>query len=502
MAGVTASADGCGVVRHAGVMRYPDGGGLDAAERAHGEQVRLAAAELIETGVSDREVARRFRVLESHDPAGGRVIVHPTPGTSSPQALAHDLLGALGRAVNRLNAEQLAGEAAAWRAVTAWTVTGQIADLVVLRADRLSAGAWTRVLGLGREAGSRVLLVCHARQIPAHLGAVLAGTGYQLLTGLPQAVRGARPRPRNRPRSDAAAGAGPDAADLPRFLHPHIRNYRSKAFAQLGPAGFARTDAVYRHGRDAACRGLSTRPEPGAAAVSCQGVQLFLTWLVHDSPSRHHTLARLRGAQAGFRLHGLMLNVPPSQRVLDVLSGPGLNAPLVTAQTAGRIRAGIAHPVIAAGIAAVLVTGVEALALASTPWDALSPENDTLRLTWQPPGRILLPAPLPATAGPATTAVFHVPAAARPLLQAARHFSRSAPGHRAAGRLFAATPFTNERIAAAAANCKIRCPLSRACRQCGRSGSPAPASRTSKPSSIAASRRTRISTPDGPGAAG
>ena len=104
-------------------------------------------------------------------------------------------------------------------------------------------------------------------------------------------------------------------------------------------------------------------------------MQLFLTWLVHDSPSRHHTLARLRGAQAGFRLHGLMLNIPPSQRLLDVLSGPGLNAPLVTAQTAGRIRAGVAHPVIAAGIAAVLVTGVQALALASTPWEALSPRT-------------------------------------------------------------------------------------------------------------------------------
>ena len=179
---------------------------------------------------------------------------------------------------------------------------------------------------------------------------------------------------------------------------------------------------------------------------------------MHDSPSRHHTLARLRGAQAGFRLHGLMLSIPPSQRLLDVLSGPGLNAPLVTARTAGRIRAGVAHPVIAAGIAVALVTGVQALALASTPWDALSPGNDALRLTWQPPGRMLIPAALAATAGPATTAAFHVPAAARPLLQAARHFSRSAPGHRPAGRLFAATLFTNQRIGAAAANCKIPLP--------------------------------------------
>src|SRR5882724_1555960 len=43
-------------------MRYADGGGLDAAERARREQVRLAAAELIEAGASDREVARHFRV--------------------------------------------------------------------------------------------------------------------------------------------------------------------------------------------------------------------------------------------------------------------------------------------------------------------------------------------------------------------------------------------------------------------------------------------------------
>ena len=43
-------------------MRYPDGGGLTADERVRREQVRLAAAELIESGASDRELARRFRV--------------------------------------------------------------------------------------------------------------------------------------------------------------------------------------------------------------------------------------------------------------------------------------------------------------------------------------------------------------------------------------------------------------------------------------------------------
>jgi transposase len=43
-------------------MRYAQGGGLTAEECAWREQVRLAAAEWIEEGASDREVAARFRV--------------------------------------------------------------------------------------------------------------------------------------------------------------------------------------------------------------------------------------------------------------------------------------------------------------------------------------------------------------------------------------------------------------------------------------------------------
>jgi len=37
-------------------MRYSDGGGLTAEERAQRERVRLAAAEWIEEGATDREV--------------------------------------------------------------------------------------------------------------------------------------------------------------------------------------------------------------------------------------------------------------------------------------------------------------------------------------------------------------------------------------------------------------------------------------------------------------
>ncbi|MEU4405714.1 winged helix-turn-helix domain-containing protein [Streptosporangium sp. NPDC023963] len=43
-------------------MRYPEGGGLTAGERAERERLRFEAAELFAQGVSASEVARRFRV--------------------------------------------------------------------------------------------------------------------------------------------------------------------------------------------------------------------------------------------------------------------------------------------------------------------------------------------------------------------------------------------------------------------------------------------------------
>src|SRR5215468_10758247 len=51
-----------GMAGYAGGMRYPDGGGLDAAERARREKVRLEAAERLGAGLGDGEVARAFGV--------------------------------------------------------------------------------------------------------------------------------------------------------------------------------------------------------------------------------------------------------------------------------------------------------------------------------------------------------------------------------------------------------------------------------------------------------
>lgn len=111
-------------------MRYADGGGLTAQERAKREQLRLQAAELFAQGVSVPEVARRFRVsrmstnrwYRTWEVGGMPALASTGPG------------GARGRLdsrqVERLQAELERGPAAhGWREDQRWTLA-RVADLI------------------------------------------------------------------------------------------------------------------------------------------------------------------------------------------------------------------------------------------------------------------------------------------------------------------------------------------------------------------------------------
>jgi hypothetical protein len=59
-----------GVVSYAGGMRYGEGGGLDAAERARRERVRLAAAEMLDAGQAiydSEDVSRANKAVSRND---------------------------------------------------------------------------------------------------------------------------------------------------------------------------------------------------------------------------------------------------------------------------------------------------------------------------------------------------------------------------------------------------------------------------------------------------
>lgn len=405
------------------------------------------------------DAALTHALLHRHDPSGGVVVVHPTPGVWAPAAFGHDLLAALGRAVNRLGEEHLTGAARTWQAAAAWMIADRITELVVLRADRLSPGSWERVLELTHTSGARLLLVCHTARIPAELLAVLGE--YRVLTEPPHSVGpSAYPTPgrTDRPARRQVHAEDVDTRDVP---VRGVAHYRAEAFRHLDPAAFAHLDAFYQRGFAAACAWLGTHPVPEESTAGAEGVQLFLVELVHDSVRRVDTVALLRGAQAAFLAHGLLLGVPATADLMNVLSGPGLNALPVTRDTAERIRAGVATPTVAAALAAALFTGITPRLLSGAALLGPSEAPDQMWVRWAPSSGWPPPArrnPVIRTA-PAEprTVVFHVPPAARPLLRAAAEFARARPV-KARQRLLYPPPVTLERIAAAAANCGIVLP--------------------------------------------
>jgi transposase len=142
-------------------VRYPGGGGLIAAERARREQVRLTAAEMIEAGASDLEMARRLRV--SRMPAnrwrralagGGREALASKGAGGARCKLSAAQLGELEAVLD-------AGPAACGYAGQCWTLA-RVADL-----------AWQRFGVEYTVAGARVLLHRMGRsvQVPSRRAA-------------------------------------------------------------------------------------------------------------------------------------------------------------------------------------------------------------------------------------------------------------------------------------------------------------------------------------------
>jgi hypothetical protein len=405
---------------------------------------------LIDAG-DDLDVTRCL--LDRHHLGGGTIVVHPTPATRSHTALAADLIVALGRPVRHPAGQPPVGSAI-WQAATAIIVGDQVHTLVILRAHLLSPQAWNRLLDLRRAASLRLVLVNHAPAVASALAATLTGIDHQILRDAAQVL--AEPIMPTRP---APIGPDPLAVNLPtKPTEPQMPHYRADMYRKLPPDMFARIDTLYRHGMDTACDWLGLHPHPGPHRREPddhgEDVDRFLVELVHNSPTRQHTTALLRGAQAGFLAHGYLLDIPP----LTPLTGPGLTSHPITVAVAERIRANVTHPLTAAGVALALITGVGTNSLTQLPVNAISADLDTVAISW--PGRNwntpkrARPA-LWISAPDAATAIFHVPAAARPLLHAAVTYHRLTRNPESEQQLLPSRFANPAALASAASHCQL-----------------------------------------------
>jgi hypothetical protein len=159
------------------------------------------------------DAAHTHAALAAHDPAAGRITLHPGPGTTSDTALAHDLLAALGKPP-LLSGRYPPGRQPAWEAATAWIHVMPAARLTVLRAHRLTTRRLERLMHLREVTGIALTLVCHRPHMPAALHRALHGVAHCVISdlvtarshyyeGIPAASAGL-PGPASLPRPPAA----------------------------------------------------------------------------------------------------------------------------------------------------------------------------------------------------------------------------------------------------------------------------------------------------------
>jgi hypothetical protein len=134
------------------------------------------------------DAAHTHNALAAHDPAAGRITLHPGPGTTSDTALAHDLLAALGKPP-LLPGRYPPGRQPAWEAATAWIHAMPPARLTVLRAHRLTTRRLEQLLRLREATGITLTLVCHRPRPPAALHRALHALPHTVTSDLGTARR-------------------------------------------------------------------------------------------------------------------------------------------------------------------------------------------------------------------------------------------------------------------------------------------------------------------------
>lgn len=182
------------------------------------------------------DVASTRAALNAHQPESGRITIQPTPASSHPATLAHDVLYALGQRLasgpdgpdSRLDSVR-----PAWLAAAAWSAATGLRHLVVTRAHLLTTTRLDQLLAWREKTGVQLTLLWQttARRMPPMLACL-----EHHLTGLVQlhaALAETGPRPA-RPFFPPLPASPETSAPTPPLLHA-AQLLHAQA-AQAGPA--------------------------------------------------------------------------------------------------------------------------------------------------------------------------------------------------------------------------------------------------------------------------
>jgi hypothetical protein len=283
--------------------------------------------------------------------------------------LARHTLDAMGKDtdVRRL----ASGNAEAWRLARVWLRAEGTEALVVLGAEHLHAGAWSKAIALGREAPLALVLVHERVGLRRGHRELLASDDGPQEVGAEQFIRWLSAE-RHRPSGARELFGAPAHRRFPRVPDDEIPYFRDACRRALAPAGLREVEETAVKAIHATRRWLCRTERVTEASAAA-----FLVELTSSICDVNEELVLLRGAQAALWRAGWLLKVDAS--LLAAARGAEPDVPLEEARE--RLRH-CPHPRDAA-LGAVAIAGrlgPKELAMLSVDQVSVSGERAALRL--------------------------------------------------------------------------------------------------------------------------
>jgi len=228
-----------------------------------------------------------------HDPAGGVVVVRPTPGRGD-AGIARDILRALGKRFDIAGTPRSATRLL--EPTRLWLAAEQTRCLIITRAHLLATADWTTLLALTKSDSTlnELWLVIHEPALRPQHRAALRRVRFDEIAQLPTHPRAPRPRPR--PTADEKPHPPVPRADFLAFF--------ARCAELLDRDDLQRVADTYRQGQRATENWLKRRQRTSAAEL-----RAFIGHLIEGDSNIDSALSILRGAQARLFVAGLLLHI-------------------------------------------------------------------------------------------------------------------------------------------------------------------------------------------------
>lgn len=274
--------------------------------------------------------ARALHALANLD--RGVVVVRVTPGPRLLQAIATDVLQALGKDHRHPGVVRHGEEN--WRRCASWLSGERVQHLIVDRAETLGSKRWMDFIGLAAHCGTSLWMVAH--------GATLTRTRLLALDDLPlteitfdefmteHAGRwSAAASVDDTDRGASSAGVDSKSAAFPALPRSDFTTFRADCRRLLTADEFGRVEHEMQLAAASTRRWLAEESSPDTPAM-----KEHLRELIEHCRTSDQALVRLRAAQAVCMLDGLLVTVDVQRLVAATRSA----SPVIDQQLIGQLR--------------------------------------------------------------------------------------------------------------------------------------------------------------------